>query len=100
MGSYDFIGYFISLYLYFFYMYFIFNYYFIFISFFACLTLPVLYPLNNVLRCLATCYTSFSSLDFCCGHCPNSFSPSLFIDKLSQYMCQFFVVFIVSEWFR
>ena len=45
----------------------------IFISFFPCLTLPQLYPLSKVLRCLATCYTSFTFLDFCCGHCPNSF---------------------------
>lgn len=45
----------------------------IFISFFPFLTLPLLYPLNKVLRCLATCYTSFTFLDFCCDHCPNFF---------------------------
>ena len=45
----------------------------IFISFFPCLTLPLLYPLNKILRCLAICYTSFTFLDFCCGHCPSSF---------------------------
>lgn len=45
----------------------------IFISFFPFLTLPLLYPSNKVLRCLATCYTSFTFLDFCCDHCPNFF---------------------------
>lgn len=45
----------------------------IFISFFPFLTLPLLYPLNKVLWCLATCYTSFTFLDFCCDHCPNFF---------------------------
>lgn len=45
----------------------------IFISFFPFLTLPLLYPLNKVLRFLATCYTSFTFLDFCCDHCPNFF---------------------------
>lgn len=45
----------------------------IFLSFFPFLTLPLLYPLNKVLRCLATCYTSFTFLDFCCDHCPNFF---------------------------
>lgn len=45
----------------------------IFISFFPFLTLPLVYPLNKVLRCLATCYTSFTFLDFCCDHCPNFF---------------------------
>lgn len=45
----------------------------IFISFFPFLTLPLLYPLNKVLRCLAACYTSFTFLDFCCDHCPNFF---------------------------
>lgn len=45
----------------------------IFISFFPFLTLPLLYPLNKVLRCLATCYISFTFLDFCCDHCPNFF---------------------------
>ena len=54
----------------------------IFISFFPFLTLPLLYPLNKVLRCLATCYTSFTFLDFCCDHCPNfsfAFSVLVFI---------------------
>ena len=27
----------------------------------------------KVLRCLASCYTSFTFLDFCCDHCPNFF---------------------------
>lgn len=54
----------------------------IFISFFPFLTLPLLYPLNKVLRCLATCYTSFTFLDFCFDHCPNvlfAFSVLVFI---------------------